>query len=106
MFPGTFGWLPLGTLGLRRLTAPSPLLAKALAAEVAIDMACQANWLSIILEGDSKAVLNSLSTKNSSSVWSISVVLVNCFCKLAAIPVCHAGFVPRALNFLAHSIAR
>ncbi|KAL5545444.1 hypothetical protein UlMin_005131 [Ulmus minor] len=95
----------------RRLTAPTPLSAEAMAAKVAIDMACQANWHSIILEGDSKDVLDSLSSRNCSSVWAIFVILDICLYKLAAILVWHAISVPRTRNFLtrnflAHNIAR
>ncbi|KAL5574163.1 hypothetical protein UlMin_023760 [Ulmus minor] len=90
----------------KRISATFPLLAEALAAELAIDLACHANWHSILLEGDSKTVLDSLSSRSSSSSWSISTLLDNCFCKLNAISVWHAAFAPRAHNLVAHNIAR
>ena len=66
----------------RRLGPCAPLVAEAMAMDLAIKMACQANWRYIILVSDSKYVMDAINSRNTDHPWSISTILDNCLLSL------------------------
>ncbi|KAL5564007.1 hypothetical protein UlMin_033754 [Ulmus minor] len=90
----------------RRIDLCSPLVAKALAVDMAIKMAVQANWRYIFLVSDSKIVIEALQNRNSDSPWSISSILDNCMLNVCNFSAYSFVFTPRAAKLLAHNLAK
>ncbi|KAL5583449.1 hypothetical protein UlMin_015891 [Ulmus minor] len=90
----------------RRIDLYSPLVAEALAVDMAIKMAVQANWRYICLMSDFKIVIEALQNRNSDSPWSISSILDNCKLNVCNFAAYSFVFSPRAANFLAHNLAK
>ncbi|KAL5572339.1 hypothetical protein UlMin_021936 [Ulmus minor] len=90
----------------RRIHLCSPLVAEALALDMTIKMAVQANWRYICLVSDSKVVIEALQDRSSVSPWSVSSILDNCKLNVCNFTAYAFVFSPRAANFLAHNLAR
>ncbi|KAL5544374.1 hypothetical protein UlMin_008158 [Ulmus minor] len=90
----------------RLVNSTIPLISEGFAAELAVDLACEAEWQAVVFEGDSKSVVDSFSARSWSSFWSLSSVVQNCLFKLNSVSVWSFIFAPRACNLMAHNLAR
>ncbi|KAL5579576.1 hypothetical protein UlMin_012018 [Ulmus minor] len=90
----------------RLVNSTIPLISEGFAAELAVDLACEAQWQAVVFEGDSKSVVDSFSARSWSSFWSLSSVVQNCLFKLNSVSVWSFIFAPRACNLMAHNLAR
>ncbi|KAL5557491.1 hypothetical protein UlMin_039727 [Ulmus minor] len=90
----------------RKLSPCSPLMAEALALELALKMACDAGWKYAIFASDSKIVIDALNSRNSDSPWAISSILDNCSLLVTYFSACSLVFAPRLSNLLAHNLAK
>ncbi|KAL5558279.1 hypothetical protein UlMin_034490 [Ulmus minor] len=90
----------------RRIGPCSPLVAEALAVEMAIKMAVQASWRYILLVSDSKSVIKVLQNRNTDPPWSISSILDNCMLNICNFSAYSFVYILRAANLIAHNIAK
>ena len=77
-----------------------------LAFKLAIDLAISFNWNAVLIEGDTKCIIQALDLQDSLANWSSSSILDDCLVKLHSILCWTAPFTPRVANMLAHNIAK
>ncbi|KAL5563053.1 hypothetical protein UlMin_032800 [Ulmus minor] len=90
----------------RRLSPCPPVMAEALALEMALKMAADAGWKYSIFASDSKTVIDAINSRNSDFPWAISSILDNCSLLLSSFSACSFVFSPRLSNILAHNLAK
>ncbi|KAL5552709.1 hypothetical protein UlMin_040110 [Ulmus minor] len=90
----------------KRLSPCPPVMAEALALEMALKLACDAGWKYTIFASDSKTVIDALNSRNSYYPWAISSILDNCSLLLSNFAACSFVFSPRLSNILAHNLAK
>jgi hypothetical protein len=79
---------------------------EALAAQLAISLACSFNYDRFILEGDSAVVIQALNQTSSNSDWRISPIIMTSLDNIPFTSFWEARKVNRSANFCAHSVAR
>ena len=79
---------------------------EALAAQLAISLACSLHFERFILEGDSAVVIQSLNQTSSDSDWRISPIIKDSLETIPSASFWEARKVNRSANFCAHSVAR
>lgn len=88
--------------------ANDPLVGEAEAAIFALQIAHEFNFSSVLLEGDSKVVLDNLQSPFSLSLdipWSIASLILSSRSLMLSFPLCSSRFISRAHNDVAHSVA-
>jgi ribonuclease HI len=79
---------------------------EALAAQLAISLACSLNFDRFILEGDSAVVIQALNQTSSISDWRISPIIMTSLDNIPSTSFWEAIKVTQSANFYAHSVAR
>jgi ribonuclease HI len=79
---------------------------EALAAQLAISLACSFNFDRFIIEGDSVVVIQALNQFSSNLDWRISPIIINLLDIIHSTSFWEARKVNRSANFCTHSMAR